>query len=160
MQEIGGSIYIFHYANGILAQSVRQKLNALVYLTVFPFLWSHKTPSIIFASFAAFTFCSVWKKMWIFGCGRLRIAFNSWCNPSTEFVVLGPSVVPMLGMAFHPGLGHIVLKPHHMWAVILVVFQSLEQHIFHAVLGHRGKHNRSPNKEPKFIIIFKITTSP
>ena len=64
-------------------------------------------------------------------------------------------VVPMLEMAFHLGLGHIVLKPHHMWAVILVVFQSLEPHVLHAVFGHQGKHSRSPNKAPKFVILFK-----
>ena len=62
-------------------------------------------------------------------------------------------VVPMLEMAFHPGLGHIVLKPHHRWAVILVVFQGLESHFL--CFRAPGKHSRSPNTAPKFIILFK-----
>ena len=62
-------------------------------------------------------------------------------------------VVPVLEMATHPGLGHIVLKSHHRRAVILVVFQSLEPPIL--VFWHQGKHSRSFNKAPKIVILIK-----
>ena len=61
----------------------------------------------------------------------------------------------MLELAFHPGLGHIVLNFITCGLSFWLSSKAWNQKSSTLFSGPMGKHSRSPNKAQKFVILFK-----